>query len=62
MLHLLQLVDAWDVLVVVSRWYGGVLLGPERFRCIGAVAREALVVGGFVVGEGEKGKGKGGKG
>jgi hypothetical protein len=23
--------DVWDVLVVVSRWYGGVKLGPDRF-------------------------------
>ncbi|MCJ1310724.1 eIF2 kinase Gcn2p negative regulator [Agyrium rufum] len=48
LLHLLQVTDAWDVLVVVSRWYGGVKLGPERFRIIGRVAREGLVAGGFV--------------
>ncbi|KAG0637208.1 ribosomal protein S5 domain 2-type protein [Tuber brumale] len=28
--HLLQVMDVWDVLVVVSRWYGGVKLGPDR--------------------------------
>ena len=43
LLHLLQLMDAWNVIVVVSRWYGGVHLGPDRFRIINAVAREALV-------------------
>ena len=28
LLHLLEVMDVWDVLVVVSRWYGGVRLGP----------------------------------
>ena len=27
LLHLLQVMDVWDVLVVVSRWYGGTHLG-----------------------------------
>ncbi|KAF2021213.1 impact family protein, partial [Aaosphaeria arxii CBS 175.79] len=31
MLHLMQLMDVWDVMVVVTRWYGGVQLGPDRF-------------------------------
>ncbi|RDA87678.1 hypothetical protein CP532_3778 [Ophiocordyceps camponoti-leonardi (nom. inval.)] len=48
LLRLLQLCDAWDVLVVVSRWFGGVRLGPRRFALINAVAREALVRGGWV--------------
>lgn len=43
LLHLLQAMDEWDVLVVVSRWYGGVKLGPDRFRLINSVAREAVV-------------------
>ncbi|MCJ1290579.1 eIF2 kinase Gcn2p negative regulator [Xylographa carneopallida] len=47
LLHLLQVMDVWNVLVMVSRWYGGVKLGPDRFRIISAVAREALVEGGF---------------
>ncbi|RPB03874.1 UPF0029-domain-containing protein [Choiromyces venosus 120613-1] len=59
--HLLQVMDVWDVLVVVSRWYGGVKLGPDRFRCINAAAREALVLGGWVKEEVKK-AGKGGKG
>jgi len=59
--HLLQVMDVWNMLVVVSRWYGGVKLGPDRFRCINAVAREALVLGGWVKEEGKK-TGKGGKG
>lgn len=48
LLHLLQVMDVWGVLVVVSRWYGGVHLGPDRFRCINAVAREAVVKAGWV--------------
>lgn len=31
-----------NVLLVVSRWYGGVFLGPDRWRLMGDVAREAL--------------------
>ncbi|KZM26749.1 hypothetical protein ST47_g2108 [Ascochyta rabiei] len=61
MLHLMQLMDVWNVMVVVTRWYGGVHLGPDRFRLINTAAREALVLGGFVKGnkdEGSKRKGK----
>ena len=47
LLKLLQAMDVWGVLVVVSRWYGGVKLGPDRFRIINEVAREALVKGGW---------------
>ncbi|KAK9356853.1 ribosomal protein S5 domain 2-type protein [Lipomyces doorenjongii] len=46
LLHLLE--DLWNVMVVVSRWYGGVLLGPDRFKHINVTARDALVKGGFV--------------
>ncbi|KAH7413746.1 ribosomal protein S5 domain 2-type protein [Phaeosphaeria sp. MPI-PUGE-AT-0046c] len=47
MLHLMQLMDVWNVMVVVTRWYGGVLLGPDRFRIINSAAREALLLGGY---------------
>jgi len=47
LLHLLQVMDAWGVSVVVSRWYGGVKLGPDRFSIINNVAREALIEGGW---------------
>jgi hypothetical protein len=47
LLHLLQMMECEDVVVVVTRWYGGVKLGGERFRCIGNVAREVLVKGGW---------------
>lgn len=46
LLRLLQMMDVWNILVVVSRWYGGVKLGPARFGIINAVAREAVVEGG----------------
>ncbi|KAK5159676.1 hypothetical protein LTR04_004888 [Oleoguttula sp. CCFEE 6159] len=61
-LHLMQLMDVWDVVVVVTRWYGGVQLGPDRFRIINGVARDALVTGGFVIKEEGAGKGDGGGG
>lgn len=48
LLHLMQLMDVWNVMVVVTRWYGGVQLGPDRFRIINTVARDALVKGDFV--------------
>jgi hypothetical protein len=65
LLHLMQLMDVWDVVVVVTRWYGGIHLGPDRFRIINAVGRDALVRGGFGREKekensgGEKGKKKG---
>ncbi|GAA6061762.1 hypothetical protein JCM10212_000742 [Sporobolomyces blumeae] len=58
--HLLELLDVQNVLVVVTRWYGGVHLGPDRFKDINQAARDALIAGGFLV-EQEKVKGKGGK-
>lgn len=39
LLHLLSIVDARNVFVVVSRWFGGVLLGPARFSHINNAAR-----------------------
>ncbi|KAG9234739.1 ribosomal protein S5 domain 2-type protein [Amylocarpus encephaloides] len=47
-LHLMQLMDLWGVMVVVTRWYGGHQLGPKRFSIINRVARDAFVKGGFV--------------
>lgn len=59
LLHLMQLMDVWNVVVVVTRWYGGVKLGPDRFRLINMVARESLSKGGFAKEEVSKAKGKG---
>ncbi|KFM61569.1 Protein IMPACT-A, partial [Stegodyphus mimosarum] len=42
LLHLLQILDVQDVLVVVSRWYGGIHLGPDRFKHISNAARILL--------------------
>jgi putative IMPACT (imprinted ancient) family translation regulator len=41
--QLLDMMDVEDVVVVVSRWYGGVKLGPQRFKVINNVAREAVL-------------------
>ncbi|XP_057323175.1 protein IMPACT-A-like [Microplitis mediator] len=42
LLHLLQIVDVKNVIVVISRWYGGIHLGPDRFRHINNAARQVL--------------------
>ena len=46
--------------MVVTRWYGGTLLGADRFKYINQVARDALELGGFLdeKEKGVKGKGK----
>ncbi|KAG8158827.1 hypothetical protein KVR01_011270 [Diaporthe batatas] len=48
LLHLMQLMDLWDHMVVVTRWYGGQKLGPRRFALINAAARDAFVRAGIV--------------
>ncbi|XP_042885020.1 protein IMPACT-B-like [Penaeus japonicus] len=48
MLHLLQIVDAQNVLVVVSRWYGGIHLGPDRFKHINNASRQILESCGYI--------------
>jgi putative IMPACT (imprinted ancient) family translation regulator len=35
------------MLVVVSRWFGGILLGPSRFSFINNAARNAIVQSGL---------------
>ncbi|GBM78529.1 Protein IMPACT [Araneus ventricosus] len=57
LLSLLQAVDAKDVVVIVSRWYGGVHLGADRFKDIKYAARNALLAAGFIQ-EKTKGCGK----
>lgn len=59
---LLELTGAKDVLVVVSRWFGGVLLGPARFKYIASVARSLLEETGHVASGKESAKGGGGRG
>lgn len=49
LLSLLQILNVVNVMVVVTRWYGGIQLGPARFKHINNAARDALVKGGFVI-------------
>ncbi|TIB05539.1 hypothetical protein E3P96_01200 [Wallemia ichthyophaga] len=46
--HLLSILDVNNVLVVVTRWYGGVHLGADRFKYINQVAREAMDLAGVL--------------
>lgn len=48
LLSLLQILNVVNVMVVVTRWYGGIQLGPARFKHINNAARDSLVKGGFV--------------
>lgn len=57
LLRLLHLMGVWDAVVVVSRWHGGVRLGPRRFALVAAVARDALVRAGFAAADGRAGGG-----
>lgn len=43
--HVLQILRSMDlvsVMVVITRWYGGILLGPDRWRLMSQVCRDAL--------------------
>jgi len=51
LLHLLQVMDVQGLVVVVSRWYGGIHLGPARFQCINNAGRTAIE--GFLKEEGD---------
>jgi hypothetical protein len=48
LLHLLQILEVKNVLVVVSRWYGGIQLGPDRFKHINNTARDLLQKCGYI--------------
>lgn len=56
LLHLLQILDVRNVMVVVSRWYGGILLGPDRFKHINNCARNILVEEGYTAATDEAAK------
>ena len=45
---LLELANVDNVIVVVSRWFGGVHLGPARFKWIASVGRDGLKQAGFI--------------
>ncbi|EFX02512.1 impact family protein [Grosmannia clavigera kw1407] len=59
LLHLMQLMDIWNVMVVVTRWWGGHKLGPHRFALINQAARDAFVRAGLVPEPTSKKKGHG---
>ena len=59
LLHLMQLMELWDAMVVVTRWYGGVKLGPRRFAVINATAKDGFVRAGMVPENGKEKKKKG---
>ena len=46
--------DVENVLVVVTRYFGGIHLGPDRFKHINQAARNALEIGGFLDAPGDK--------
>jgi hypothetical protein len=62
LLQLLHSSGCEGVVVVVSRWFGGVLLGPSRFALINNTARALLVREGYISNAGGGGGKKGGGG
>lgn len=46
--HLLDMTKCENVMVAVARWYGGIQLGPDRFKHIARVARVELEARGFI--------------
>ncbi|KAG0145191.1 hypothetical protein CROQUDRAFT_658984 [Cronartium quercuum f. sp. fusiforme G11] len=48
MQHLLNILDVKNVFVCVSRWFGGIHLGPDRFKHINQATRDALLAGQFI--------------
>ncbi|KAA3673015.1 uncharacterized protein DEA37_0008492 [Paragonimus westermani] len=48
LLHLLTISGMENVAVMVSRWYGGIQLGPDRFKHINNVARQLLIAQHFL--------------
>nr|XP_032522015.1 protein IMPACT-like [Danaus plexippus plexippus] len=48
MLHLMNILDQRNTLVVVSRWYGGIQLGPDRFRHINNATRQVIQQAGLL--------------
>ncbi|TRY77946.1 hypothetical protein TCAL_10903 [Tigriopus californicus] len=48
MLHLLEIIGVENVVVVVSRWFGGIHLGPDRFKHINNATRNILEINGAI--------------
>lgn len=43
LLRLLHLMRETGIIVIVTRWYGGIHLGPDRFRHITNAARDVII-------------------
>ncbi|KAH6948269.1 hypothetical protein HPB50_023323 [Hyalomma asiaticum] len=43
-----EILNVTNVLIVVTRWYGGIHLGPDRFKHINKVARDLLERRGYI--------------
>ena len=54
--EIMRLMNTQNVCVVVSRWFGGVLLGPDRFKCINNAGRTLLEQCGYDKKKGKKEK------
>ncbi|XP_017779481.1 PREDICTED: protein IMPACT-like [Nicrophorus vespilloides] len=48
LMQLLQKLNLNNVVVIVTRWYGGIHLGNDRFKHIHNAARSVLQIGGFI--------------
>ncbi|XP_020898348.1 protein IMPACT [Exaiptasia diaphana] len=44
LLHLLQISKVEDAVVIVTRWHGGVHIGPDRFKHINECANEVIKI------------------
>ncbi|KEP63496.1 UNVERIFIED_CONTAM: IMPACT, putative [Hammondia hammondi] len=54
--QLLYNLKAKNVILIVTRWYGGIHLGPDRFRVIASVGRQALDASGLLEEQKDPGK------
>ncbi|KAG0282060.1 hypothetical protein BGZ96_000879 [Linnemannia gamsii] len=57
LLHLMSILDVKNVVVVVSRWYGGIPLSADRFKHINNAARLLLDECGYIPSSGGGGSG-----
>ncbi|XP_062502063.1 protein IMPACT-A-like isoform X2 [Corticium candelabrum] len=48
LLHLLQILKVQNVVVIASRWYGGIRLGPDRFKHYNNCVRNLLQACGYL--------------
>lgn len=42
------MMDVWNIMVVVCRWFGGTHIGADRFKHINSCARDAIIKGNFL--------------